>query len=99
MGSVFAQEMTIDEFLEAYEEFVLAVEGEAEECDGSNYIDILNEYAEFTEFCQEIDDSNWSEDELLIFQELTERYTIAMAELANYASYEDLMAVYEAYGY
>ncbi|MCR4940915.1 MAG: hypothetical protein K5930_12545 [Treponemataceae bacterium] len=105
MGSVFAQDsidfsdLTIDEFLEAYEDFVIDVEIAAEEGDGSAYYEFLEDYTEFVEFCDQIDASNWTVEQLQFFNDLTLRYTAAATELANYVSYDDILSAYGTYGF
>ncbi len=97
MGSVFAQEMTVDEFLDAFEDLVLEVEEAAEEDDISNYEEFVSDYADFLEFYEAVDTDDWSYDQIMAFSALSQRYSIAIISLTDTTS--EYVDMYGAYGF
>ena len=102
MGCVFAQEMTIDEFLDGFEALVVDVEEAAEEGDFSNYLEFVSDYADFLEIYQTIDMSNWTYEQMMEYSDLCVRYSVAISELSDSTDdvdfdEDDLEALYGAY--
>ena len=89
MGGLFAQTMTIDEFLDGFEDLVIEAELAAEDGDISNYEEFISDYAEFLEFVEDVDWSNWDDEQLEEYEDLTLRYSIAIIVLADAAGLYD----------
>lgn len=111
MACLFAEEeMTTDEFLDSYEEFVESVEEAAAKGNYAGYADFLTSYYDFLEDYAELDSSEWTYADIMRYTELTNRYNVAAAELADSMSttpttddYSALMGayadIYSSYGF
>ncbi|MCR4940907.1 MAG: hypothetical protein K5930_12505 [Treponemataceae bacterium] len=111
MACIFAEEtMTTEEFLESYEKFVESVEEAAETGNYAGYAEFLTAYNDFLEDYAELDSSEWTYTDIMLYSELTNRYNIAVAQLAESMSttptlddYSALMGayadIYSSYGF
>lgn len=112
MSFVFAQDIDLDwdtddyeitcvaDFLDIYDLWVTAVEIEALNPTYSAYMEILESYEEIVALVDELDD-DWTYEELLEYQEITNRLTEALLEFQNMTiTAEDYMNMYSyAYDY
>ncbi len=89
MGSLFAQTMTIDEFLDEFEDLVIEVELAAEDGDIENYEEFISDYSDFLELHDQLDLSNWTDEQLEEYTELVTRYSIAIIVLSDAAGVFD----------
>ena len=89
MGSLFAQAITIDDFLDEFEDLVIEVELAAEDGDIENYEEFISDYSDFLELHDQLDLSNWTDEQLEEYTELVTRYSIAIIVLSDAAGVFD----------